>query len=747
VNRLNTLILSVVVGLAPLSSRGQSPLNPNDTIVRLDIRTEGTNFGTLEIELFDQDKPETVQNFLLYVNAGVYSNLVIHRVETNFVLQAGHVTLPKPDSTNAFTSYVPGKNYGSITNEFGVGPQLSNVFGTIAMARSPGQTNSASADWFINLNDNTNLDTIDGGFTVFGQVVNTTAANNGTNLLNFFRTMTNITGVLLFNPFDFSLNQLPFSTYHYYYTTNFTTNNGVVTSTTVTNTGSVEYQDLFTVRASVENGPAHDRTRPQVAVTDPTVKLRVTTNGTVTFQGTAKDNMEVARVLISTAASQNEIASGTANWSEEITLTPGTNTIFVKSIDRFGNESATQKRSIFYEVPTELKLTNSGAGTVVGATNLQMLDIGRNYLLSAVPAKGNFFVGWRGSFNSPLPRVLFKMQEGETLTAVFSTNYFPKLRGTYAGLIVPRSKGDPHVTGTITVQLGASGAYNGRLQLLSATYPIRGAFNLGQVSTISGLRNRTFPLLLSMQLITNGVESIVGTYVDGTNAADVLLFRNNGAGTNVPQAGHYTFVIAPQTNSVAGDGFGFGTADVSSTGAVAVNATLQDGTVISTNTILYAGAHWPLFYRWNSSSALLGWMSFATNSPAFDGAVKRVNPAFTNALENGFVTGAPFVAPTAGESPLGWTNGTANLSGDGLDMPLTIDLSFEDGAIVVGSNVVSLQLQAAADGNVTGMFVHPASGAPSQIKGVLLQGTNNLGAGFFEGTNSRSGAIRILNRE
>ena len=69
--------------------------------------------------------------------------------------------------------------YGPINNEF----KNSNVRGTISMAKTS-DPNSATSEWFVNLVDNPGLDTQNGGFTVFGRVVNSYDARSGTNLLS-----------------------------------------------------------------------------------------------------------------------------------------------------------------------------------------------------------------------------------------------------------------------------------------------------------------------------------------------------------------------------------------------------------------------------------------------------------------------------------------------------------------------------------------------------------------------------------
>ncbi len=120
-----------------------------------------TPLGDFEIELFDTQAPRTVFNFLNYVNDGDYTGSFMHRSVNNFVIQGGGFTFIDGELGN-----VPEDP--PILNEFG----LSNLRGTVAMAKLSGNPNSATSEWFINLADNSaNLDTQNGGFTVFGRVV------------------------------------------------------------------------------------------------------------------------------------------------------------------------------------------------------------------------------------------------------------------------------------------------------------------------------------------------------------------------------------------------------------------------------------------------------------------------------------------------------------------------------------------------------------------------------------------------
>lgn len=121
-----------------------------------------TSLGNFSIELFDDQTPGTVSNFLNYVNSDRYDGTVIHRSVPGFVIQGGWLTF-----NEAATTFNAIQLDATITNE----PLLSNVRGTLAMAKQAGNPDSASSQWFVNLDDNSFLDNDNGGFTVFGRVV------------------------------------------------------------------------------------------------------------------------------------------------------------------------------------------------------------------------------------------------------------------------------------------------------------------------------------------------------------------------------------------------------------------------------------------------------------------------------------------------------------------------------------------------------------------------------------------------
>jgi cyclophilin family peptidyl-prolyl cis-trans isomerase len=122
-----------------------------------------TTKGKIVIELYLQRAPETVVNFLGYVDAKFYDGTIFHRVIPNFMIQGGGFT--------ADMKRKPGK--GPIKNEADKG--LKNERGTIAMART-GEPHSATAQFFINTVNNDFLNhknkTQQGwGYAAFGRVI------------------------------------------------------------------------------------------------------------------------------------------------------------------------------------------------------------------------------------------------------------------------------------------------------------------------------------------------------------------------------------------------------------------------------------------------------------------------------------------------------------------------------------------------------------------------------------------------
>lgn len=144
--------------MADDSGSGEADLVPTGPVVSM-----RTSLGDLRIELFPDEAPETVANFLEYVEDGFYDGTVFHRVVRGFVIQGGGFT----------ADMVEKETRDSIRNEATNG--LQNRRGTLAMARTR-DPHSASSQFFVNTKDNAMLNHTGQngsgwGYAVFGRVI------------------------------------------------------------------------------------------------------------------------------------------------------------------------------------------------------------------------------------------------------------------------------------------------------------------------------------------------------------------------------------------------------------------------------------------------------------------------------------------------------------------------------------------------------------------------------------------------
>ncbi len=148
------ILRTLIAALALLASFASGAANP-----QVEMKT---SLGTIVLELYPDQAPLTVGNFLQYVKDGHYEGTLFHRVIPGFMIQGGGFG---PDFRQK-AARAPVKNEAA--------NGLKNKVGTIAMARTP-DPHSATAQFFINVADNVQLDfrfpTQEGyGYTVFGKV-------------------------------------------------------------------------------------------------------------------------------------------------------------------------------------------------------------------------------------------------------------------------------------------------------------------------------------------------------------------------------------------------------------------------------------------------------------------------------------------------------------------------------------------------------------------------------------------------
>ncbi|HEY3914111.1 MAG TPA: peptidylprolyl isomerase, partial [Verrucomicrobiae bacterium] len=391
------------------------------TIVQLTFSGyAGGGASNVVLQLFDYDKPATVENFIHYIETGAYTNMFWTRLVPGFVLQGGDYGAPNRTNGAPFQSYSIYSHYTVadlptypfwIDNEYGVGPQINNTFGTIAMAKTLGDPDSAVNTFFFNLADNsTNLDNQNGGFTVFGRIL------SGTNVLNYFNTFSQSTITDRIDTVD----------------TNGIFDTGVLTDLPVDYHGLVYpgNSNLFYVDFNFLTSASVETNAPIVSVTYPPSDTTVT-NADIIVTGTAADAIGVARVVVQdfTGASANNTAPraptviGTTNWYFDTGVLPP-DTYILEMVAQNGAGVISPAQLTTFTVPAfPFSVITNGPGKLSVNLNQVHTTVGSNYVVKAIPSAGAIFAGWTFGTNVSLsPKYSFTMPNGGVLAANFVPN-------------------------------------------------------------------------------------------------------------------------------------------------------------------------------------------------------------------------------------------------------------------------------------------------------------------------------------
>lgn len=703
-----------------------------------------TVLGDIVVELFDQEKPVTVNNFLSYVRSEAYKNTILHRCQPGYVLQGGAVGVCNPFVGAPFYEGFLVETNAPIVNETYAGPLISNTFGTLAMATQEGNPNSGTASWFFNLS-NTNatfLDTNNGGYCVFGRVT------SGAALLSRFNTVftapayfpaTESCCLLANVPVPYP--QAPYANYY------------------------PLYSDLFVVEITeLTNGKRTDSAKPKVAITAPGPNSVFSTD-TVTVSGTAADSSGIRSVDLYFVDPYSNLgcpmtANGTTSWS--LTLTnppPGTNLVIVQSTDGIGNRSAIAYRTFFQRAQTPIALTVEPpeGGTIVGASDGELLDVNRRYVLTPQPAPGYLFAGWTGSGEQSSGPLVFYMQTNFTFTATFVPNRFPLVKGVYNGLFFETGNVRPDRSGFITVTVGDSVGFSGKVQIEGRSYSIANLFT-ADGDALFFLDRRPFTPVVLLFIFGVNLESpdnMIAGEVRGSGGwtAELRAYRQVTDGT--PFAAKHTLLLpGAQDAGASPPGDGFGTVSVDVRGKLTFSGTLADGTRAVQRLTLGSDGWWPVYAPlYARQGSLLGWVQFDPTQPTTDltGLLTWSKPSqltsryypngFTNPVQ---LIGSRYFAPVAPtDSAMNFSTGHVALTGGDLAAPLTNHITVGLGGKIANDtpeNKMTLTL-ARPTGLLKGR-VAPSGGArPISFKGAWLQ-KSNIGGGFFLGT-SQGGHVSI----
>jgi uncharacterized repeat protein (TIGR03803 family) len=508
---------------------------------------------------------------------------------------------------------------------------------------------------------------------------------------------------------------------------------------------------------------------PTLTITSPKSGLSVS-NALLTVTGTTKDSVPVVVVYCQLNGGAWNVATPSnswSNWTDGVTLTPGTNTIKAYAVDTNGIISPTNSVSVKYIESATLTVQIVGDGAVTPNDNGKLLALGANYTLKTVPAANNLFSNWVGGTSLPYtvlsanPSYTFTMQSNLVLQANFVTNVFLLAQGTYNGLFAPANAPRQQTnSGAVTFTITSAGVLSGKLILGTDTTTLSGQFNPAGALTIITPRKGLTTLTTTLQL-DFATQSVQGTVGDGSFLASLSGDRQVFSSTHKATGfeGQYTFVI-PGTNDPTVGPFGtsYGTVTVAPAGTITFSGSLADGTAFGPLTsVISQDGYWPFYVPlYNGAGSLWGWNLFTNqtimSAPSLSW-INGTNSTKTAVYRTGFtnqqaaVIGSLYI-PT--ENPLvGDLNLQVVLDESSWPSPITnqVNLAANNTFTIPKSagntNGLTLKIVSLATGFITGSFQNPTN--PKQtiaINGVLLENLTNA-QGYFLGTN-QSGTFILI---
>lgn len=509
--------------------------------------------------------------------------------------------------------------------------------------------------------------------------------------------------------------------------------------------------DSASANLTVDGVSLFDVVGPKLKVTDPSGVTSRSLVEQITFSGTASDDTGVAGVCYKHGANPwVDLGTGT-NWSFDVTLQPGTNVFQIKAADIVGNYSATQRVVVFYSVPLPLNLNVVGAGTVAGATNGQLLELGKNYTLQATPAAGVYFDHWDvdGEVSTNLALTFF-MWSNRTVTATFVGNPFVALKGTYTALFYDQVVPVHESSGIMNFKVTDQGLFTGRLIIAGETVPFLGRFDMGLNARVVANRDLpNGPVTVELQLARSSDE-VTGSVSGEGFTSSLVGYRSTFHATTNPATeftGKFTLAFSGGTNGMeAPEGLGYALVSVTSAGVVQLKGVLADGVAATQKRALASNGQWPVYLAlYRGGGSVVGWLTIADDGVNdLSGRVLWTRPAgfstifyplgFASEVE---VKGSRYTAPETGVPAVALSTPVVYLAGGNLDGPITADVTldaFNKLTFAAGeTNKLALKVTASS-GLLSGSFYNSRTLRKSTLRGVLLQ-RHNLGSGFFLGTN------------
>jgi len=517
--------------------------------------------------------------------------------------------------------------------------------------------------------------------------------------------------------------------------------------------------DSASATLTVDGLSIQDLLGPTLTVQTPGSLWDKTTNAVYWIKGTATDNASgLAQLFCQHDNDGWQPTSGGATWALLVSLQPGTNHFSLKASDRVGNESSPIRLGVFFSMPQPLSLQIDGDGQVAGPQAGEAVEIGKSYLMRAVPNAGSYFKGWTVDGQTYTNQTISVLASSNlSVRAEFLLNSLIDAQGNYVGLFYDTNTPAHESAGLLTCRVTPAGKVTGRLLRAGQTLSFAGQFGYDLLASLHILRPApASPISVDLRLFA-GSGRLTGLISDGVNSGVLEGYRNPFSAVTNPAttyAGRFTVAFSGSADAASSPfGHGYGVCTVTAAGTVTFTGKLADGSTISARVPLAANGQWPLYASlYQGKGSLFGWVTLAeTSTNDVQGLLQWTKGAgatgvlypggFTNQVT---LLGSRYAAPAAGLPVLDLPNPVVTLDGGNLTVPLQLDVVMDpyNRIAVAPPNALRLSLKlSVSSGLLMGSFLNPDTLRTSALKGIILQ-KQNAASGWFLGTN-QSGSILL----
>jgi len=302
---------------------------------------------------------------------------------------------------------------------------------------------------------------------------------------------------------------------------------------------------------------AADFIAPTNMITSPVAGQRCS-NAVFTVTGKARDNVAVTNVFCSVNGvwSSAVTANHWTNWTAQVALTPGTNSLASYAVDSSGNVSATNTVALVYVLSAVVTVNVGAGGTVTPNDNGALLQLGQNYTLTAKTNAGFAFAGWTGSIVTNSALLTFQM----TSNLVLNANFVDVAKPTNAITAPVNGQRWSNVVFTVTGRAGDNVAVSN--VFCSLNHGVwSSAVTTNHWSTWTALVTLTpgTNVISAYAVDTSGNVSITSTVRVDYVASALLTVQIVGAGTVTPNLNGQLLAIGQNYSmtAAASNGFAF----------------------------------------------------------------------------------------------------------------------------------------------------------------------------------------------